>query len=101
MAKIDQKKKLFQKYMNIFSDIDKNKLSFVEKELENLAFYEIEIDGLKKRIETEGNTIEGKKNAAVDVLTIYQKSCNTIVRQLIDLVPASQKESKLEMLKNG
>lgn len=91
----------------IFSDIDPNKREFVLRQINTLAWLNISIDQLKKDIEKVGTMVRYdngggqsglKENPDVKTFLSYQKNVNAITNQLIDLVPATARASKLQAL---
>ncbi len=93
----------------IFKNIDKNKLNFVMTLIERLAWLNVAVKNLEKNIDEKGTTIpydNGGGQSGIkdnpDVKTLIQCTRNiaTITKQLVDLVPPSQKKSKLDELMN-
>lgn len=113
MDKLEEKKKKLSKekkrLLNIFKDIDENKKKFIDTQISNLAWYNISIKELQENIDAFGVEIEYnnggnqygiKESPSVKTLIAYQKHVNTITNQLVDLVPPSQKKSRLTELLN-
>ena len=80
----------------IFSEIAENKRDFVQRHIEQLAWYYVSIADLQARVDQYGTLVmydngggqSGvKPNPDVKTLMDYQKACNTIVRTLLSLVP--------------
>lgn len=80
----------------IFKDVEQNKRDFVQRHIEQLAWYFVSIADLQQKIDAAGTSVNydnggGQKGTRVnpDIKTLmdYQKACNTIVRTLIALVP--------------
>ena len=91
----------------IFSDLEPNKLSTCQALLDRAAFITVSLEDIEEQLNeigfTEyyqnGETQSGwKKSAAADVHISLTKNLNTIIKQLLELVPAAQKRSKLEEL---
>ena len=98
-----------QRIQEIFKNIDKNKLNFVMTLIERLAWLNVAVKNLEKNIDEKGTTIpydNGGGQSGIkdnpDVKTLIQCTRNiaTITKQLVDLVPPSQKKSKLDELMN-
>ena len=90
----------------IFQGIDENKRDFVQRHIEQLAWYNISIADLQAKVDKFGTLVmydngggqSGvKPNPDVKTLLDYQKTTNTIVRTLISLVPQKKTDSKLAM----
>ena len=109
----EEKEKLIKKEKNklkkIFKEIDKNKLDFCMTLIDRLAWLNVSVKELENKIDIEGTTIPYdngggqsgiKDNPDVKTLIQYTRNITTITKQLVDLVPASQKKSKLEQLMN-
>lgn len=95
--------------IDIFSDIDENKLKFVMTLIDRLAWLNVSVKELEESIDIEGTTIEYnngggqsgiKDNPDVKTLIQYTRNITTITKQLVDLVPPANKKSKLEELMN-
>ena len=93
----------------IFKDIDENKRDFVQRHIEELAWYYVSIADLQAKVDKWGTMIRYdngggqigiKPNPDVKTLLDYQKCCNTIVRTLISLVPAKTSGGKLAAFMN-
>lgn len=102
-------RKEFLRIKKIFNGIDKNKKNFVMPLIERLAYLNVTVKYLERDIAINGTMIPYqngenqsgmRKNPDVDTYTNYTKIITTITKQLIELVPASQKESKLSALLN-
>lgn len=90
----------------IFQGIDENKRDFVQRHIEQLAWYNISIADLQAKVDKFGTLVmydngggqSGvKPNPDVKTLLDYQKTTNTIVRTLISLVPQKKTGSKLDI----
>ena len=93
----------------IFNDLEPNKLSTCQALLDRAAFITISLEDVEEQLNevgwTEyyqnGETQSGwKKSAAADVHISLTKNLNTIIKQLLELVPPAQKRSKLEELRS-
>lgn len=91
----------------IFRDVDPNKRDFVQRHIEQLAWFNISIADLQEKVDKWGTLVAYdngggqsgvKPNPDVKTLLDYQKCCNTIVRTLIPLVPNRMDGGKLEDL---
>jgi len=80
----------------IFKEIDENKRDFVQRHIEQLAWYNVSIADLQANVDRCGTLVTynngggqtGERvNPDIKTLMDYQKACNTIVRTLIQLVP--------------
>ena len=81
---------------------DRNKLDFVQRQIEQLAWYNISIADLQKQIDQAGTLISydnggGQSGVRVnpDLKTLmeYQKATTAIVKTLIPIVPANYRSS--------
>lgn len=101
------KKKKVQKELDhlaeIFNGIANNKRDFVQRQIEQLAWYYVSIADLQTNVDKCGTKVTYdngggqsglKTNPDIKTLMEYQKVCNTIVRALISLVPEGTKTSK-------
>lgn len=88
----------------IFKDIDANKRDFVQRHIEQLAWYNVSIADLQEKVDQWGTLVAYdngggqsgiKPNPDVKTLLDYQKCCNTIIRTLLSLVPNDVSGSKL------
>lgn len=91
---------------DIFKDIDENKRDFVQRHIEQLAWYYVSIAELQARIDKAGTVTTynngggqtgTKTNPDIKTLMDYQKACNTIVRTLIPLVPAGKSAGQRDL----
>lgn len=111
VVKVDEKEKAIKKEKNklkkIFKDIDENKLKFCMTLIDRLAWLNVNVKELEDKIDLDGTTIPYdngggqsgiKDNPDVKTLIQYTRNITTITKQLVDLVPASKKKSKLEQL---
>ncbi len=92
----------------IFNDLDENKKKLVAPLIEKAAFMSIELDGLQETIARKGwvstykngeNQFGSKKSPEADIYTATMKNYTSVVKQLLDLVPAVKKKSKLAALR--
>ena len=92
---------------NLFSDLEPNKLQTCRALIDRAAFITVSLEDLEAQLNeigwTEyyqnGETQSGwKKSAAADVHISLTKNLNTIIKQLLELVPPAKKSSKLEEL---
>lgn len=102
-------KKEKNKLKKIFKEIDENKLKFVMTLIDRLAWLNVSVKELEDNIDKNGTTIPYdngggqsgiKDNPDVKTLIQYTRNITTITKQLVDLVPADRKESKLDQLMN-
>ena len=102
-------KKEKARLMEIFKDIDSNKYNFVMTLIDRLAWLNVSVKEIEKSIDEKGTTIPydnggGQKgirdNPDVKTHIQYTRNISTITKQLVDLVPPSQKKSKLDELLN-
>lgn len=93
----------------IFQDVDANKRDFVQRHIEQLAWYYVSIADLQAKVDQWGTLVSYdngggqtgiKPNPDVKTLLDYQKACNTIVRTLISLVPNRKRDGKLAAFLN-
>lgn len=110
MAKATTKgrvKKEKARLLELFKDLEPNKLQTCLALIDRAAFITISLQDLESQLNeigwTEyyqnGETQSGwKKSAAADVHISLTKNLNTIIKQLLELVPPAQKRSKLEEL---
>ena len=91
----------------IFKDLEPNKLSTCQALIDRAAFITISLQDIEVQLNeigwTEyyqnGESQSGwKKSAAADVHISLTKNLNAIVKQLLELVPPAQKESRLSAL---
>lgn len=102
--KIKRIKKETRRLKNIFKDLEPNKLKTVDALIARAAFITVSLQDLEAELNEYG-WVEGyqngqnqhglKKSAAADVHISLTKNLNAIMKQLLDLVPAAQKESRL------
>jgi hypothetical protein len=95
--------------LDIFKDLEENKLKTCSALIDRAAFITISLEDLEEQLNKTGwiesyqngeNQSGMKKAAAADVHISLTKNLNTIIKQLLDLVPPAQKKSRLEALMN-
>lgn len=95
--------------LDIFKDLEENKLKTCQALIDRAAFITISLEDLEEQLNETGwvepyqngeNQSGLKKAAAADVHISLTKNLNAIVKQLLDLVPPAQKKSRLEMMRN-
>lgn len=88
----------------IFKDLEPNKLKTCQALIDRAAFITISLEELEEQLNETGwveyyqngeNQSGMKKAAAADVHISLTKNLNAIVKQLLELVPPAQKESRL------
>ena len=103
-ARVTKEKKRLNK---LFKDLEPNKLSTCRALIERAAFITVSLEDLEEQLNEVGFTeyyqngdkqSGWKKSAAADVHISLTKNLTTITKQLLELVPAAQKKSKLEEL---
>ena len=91
----------------IFDGLEPNKLKAVDALIARAAFITVSLEDLEVQLNATGwvepyqngeNQSGLKKAAAADVHISLTKNLNTIIKQLLDLVPPAQKASRLEAL---
>lgn len=100
-------KKEKQKLNKIFSKVDKNKKTIVEKLIDNVAFMSVTLDDLKEDIKTYGvkepymngsNQFGFKESIESKTYNTMLKNYMNAVKQLIDLLPDEEKKNAGEDL---
>lgn len=93
----------------LFKDLEPNKLKTCQALIDRAAFITVSLEDLEVQLNEVGFTeyyqngdkqSGWKKSAAADVHISLTKNLNTIIKQLLELVPPAQKKSKLEELMN-
>ena len=88
----------------VFKDLEPNKLKTCRALIDRAAFITISLEDLEKQLNRTGwveqyqngeNQTGMKKAAAADVHISLTKNLNAIVKQLLEVVPPAQKESRL------
>lgn len=112
MAKMTKKTRIKRekdRLLDIFKDLEANKLSTCQALIDRAAFITISLQDLEEQLNATGwvepyqngeNQSGLKKAAAADVHISLTKNLNSIVKQLLELVPPAQKKSRLEMMMN-
>lgn len=104
ITRIKREKKRLEK---IFQGLEKNKLDTCAALIDRAAFITISLEDLEEELNETGwvETYQNgesqfgmKKSAAADVHISLTKNLNAIMKQLLDLVPPAQKESRLAAL---
>ena len=100
-------KKETRRLKKIFKDLEPNKLKTVDALISRAAFITVSLQELEEQLNQDGwveeyqngrNQSGLKKSAAAEVHISLTKNLSTIMKQLIDLVPAAQKKSSLTEL---
>ena len=100
-------KKEKARLLEIFKDLEPNKLQTCHALIDRAAFITISLQDVEEQLNETGwveqyqngeSQYGLKKAAAADVHISLTKSLNTIIKQLLELVPPAQKRSKLEEL---
>jgi hypothetical protein len=100
-------KKEKERLLDIFKDLDENKLNTCAALIDRAAFITISLQDLEVQLNDTGwvetyqngeNQYGMKKSAAADVHISLTKNLNAIVKQLLELVPPAQKASRLDEL---
>lgn len=95
--------------LDIFADLEPNKLSTCQAIIDRVAFITISLQDLEEQLNVTGwveeyqngeNQSGLKKAAAADVHISLTKNLNALIKQLLDLVPPAQKKSRLEAMMN-
>ena len=98
-----------ERLSDIFQDLEPNKLSTCQALIDRAAFITVSLEDLEEQLNRTGwveeyqngeNQFGVKKAAAADVHISLTKNLNTIMKQLLDLVPPAQKRSRLDALVN-
>lgn len=105
-TRVDREKKRLQE---IFKDLEPNKLETCQSLIDRAAFITVSLQVLEVQLNETGwvehyqngaNQGGMKKAAAADVHISLTKNLNAITKQLLELVPPAQKESRLAELMN-
>ena len=105
--KADKIKKETRRLKKIFKDLEPNKLKTVEALIARAAFITVSLQELEEQLNRDGwveeyqngrNQSGLKKSAAAECHISLTKNLSTIMKQLIDMVPPAQKESRLTAL---
>jgi hypothetical protein len=104
--RIEREKK---RLAEIFKDLEKNKLKTCQALIDRAAFITVSLEDLEEQLNRTGwveeyqngaNQSGMKKAAAADVHISLTKNLNAIMKQLLELVPPAQKESRLAAMMN-
>lgn len=102
-------KKEVRRLKSVFKDLEPNKLKTVDALIARAAFITINLQDLEAHLNEHGwtewyengrNQSGQKKSAAADAHISLTKNLNAIMKQLLDLVPPAQKESRLTAMMN-
>ncbi|MEE1400920.1 MAG: hypothetical protein UF305_01330 [Oscillospiraceae bacterium] len=102
-------KKERERLLGILQDLEPNKLSTCQALINRAAFITVSLEDLEAELNEAGwteiyqngsNQIGMKKSAAADVHISLTKNLNAIMKQLLELVPPAQKESRLAAMMN-
>lgn len=100
-------KKEKDRLTDIFKDLEPNKLKTCSALIDRAAFITVSLEDLEEQLNRTGwvetyqngeNQSGIKKAAAADVHISLTKNLNAIVKQLLELVPPAQKESRLQAM---
>ena len=101
-AELDRLNDLFSSSQGI----DQNKLDFIQRQIEQLAWYNVSIADLQKKIDHWGTLITYdngggqsgvKTNPDLKTLIDYQKAATAIVKTLMPFVPVKSNRHKSEL----
>ena len=107
LTKTTRIKREKDRLLQIFKDLDENKLKTCSALIDRAAFIKISLEDLEDQLNKTGwiepyqngeNQSGMKKAAAADVHISLTKNLNSIIKQLLDLVPPAQKASRLSAL---
>jgi hypothetical protein len=102
--KTERIKKETRRLKKIFKDLEPNKRKTVDALIARAAFITVSLQELEEQLNVEGwveeyqngrNQSGLKKSAAAEVHISLTKNLSTIMKQLIEMVPPAQKESRL------
>lgn len=112
MDKTEKEKKIkkeVKRLKTIFKDLEPNKLKTVDALIARAAFITVNLQDLEDQLNEHGwtewyengrNQSGQKKSAAADAHISLTKNLNAIMKQLLDMVPPAQKESRLAAMMN-
>lgn len=98
-----------ERLLEIFKDLEENKLNTTMALIDRAAFITISLEDLEEQLNVSGwvetyqngeNQSGVKKSAAADVHISLTKNLNAIVKQLLEMVPPAQKSSRLTEMMN-
>ena len=104
-AKEKKIKKETKRLLEVFQDLEPNKLKTVDALIARAAYITVSLQELEEQLNRDGWVEEYnngrlqsgmKKSAAAEVHISLTKNLNAIMKQLLDLVPPAQKASRLE-----
>ena len=90
--------------MGLFAGADENKLDFIQNSVQQLAWLNVSIVDLQKRVDADGAVVEYnnggnqrglQQNPACKLLIEYQKLSNTVFRALLPVLPERVAPGKL------
>lgn len=105
-TRINREKK---RLLGIFAGLDQNKLETCYALIDRAAYITISLEDLEEELNETGwiETYQNgeyqtgkKKAAAADVHISLTKNLNAIIKQLLEIVPPAQKESRLQAMMN-
>ena len=91
----------------LFQDLEANKRQTCAALIDRAAFITVSLEDLEEELNETGWTEEYqngenqfgvKKAAAAEVHISLTKNLNALIKQLLDIVPAAQKSSKLQAM---
>ena len=110
MALTEKEKKIkkeTKRLLKVFEGLEPNKLQTVAALIDRAAYITVSLQELEVELNRDGwveeyfngrNQSGVKKSAAAEVHISLTKNLNAIMKQLLDLVPPAQKESRLTAL---
>ena len=112
MAKVKKEtrvRKEKERLCEIFKGLEENKLKTCRALIDRAAFITVSLEDLEEQLNETGwveeyqngeNQSGMKKAAAADVHISLTKNLNAIIKQLLEMVPPAQKESRLTEMMN-
>lgn len=106
-AKEKKIRKETKRLQKVFEGLEPNKLETVNALIDRAAYITVSLQELEEQLNRDGWVEEYnngrlqsglKKSAAAEVHISLTKNLNAIMKQLLDLVPPAQKESRLTAL---
>ena len=104
-SKTTRIKRETKRLMAIFEDMDPNKLETVKAIIDRAAFITVNLQDIEEDLLRDGwveyytngaNQNGLKKSAAAEAHISLTKNLNALTKQLLDIVPAAQRKSKLQ-----
>ena len=98
-----------QRLLEIFKDLEKNKLDTCLSAINRMAYITVSLEDLEEQLLIVGwvetyqngeNQYGTKKSAPADVHISLTKNLIALQKQLLELVPPAQKESRLAAMMN-